>query len=460
MRGTLLLPLWQALCTTTGVVLDVEPADNIPRVRALIDQLEHGRGRPKGIPSGECLVTDFGAKCDSATNDTLALQKALDSCTSVALPDVGTCLTHGLHLRNTSQFRIPGNAVLKAYPNASAWDSRQLYLLDVSNLRNATIYGGGTIDGSGNVWWVTPNATWARPHLFHTGNFHNTTFRDLTLINSGRGMLGLGPPCTDIMVDNVSLVEPAIGNSDGIDVSCDGFVIQNSEVQNGDDSICMKSTELGSARNGLVRNCTVRNGVQQLPATRNYPGTAGGLVLGTAIAPAIENITFSNCSVFGALAGIRIKFRPTQNGFVRNILFNNIQIFNPKSYAIDVIMSSDHIDAFPGDIPTVGVVPDQAVGAGTVNLQSVTIQNVHGQLGPVHPCASGGGAVPEPGQICPRAVARFLGTAEFPVDGLHLEHLDITGFNASSQYPTPCTFTHVTGSGIDVKPPSCIPPGV
>ena len=27
-------------------------------------------------------------------------------------------------------------------------------------------------------------------------------------------MLGIGPPCTDIMVDNVSLVEPAIGAAD------------------------------------------------------------------------------------------------------------------------------------------------------------------------------------------------------------------------------------------------------
>ena len=53
---------------------------------------------------------------------------------------------------------------------------------------------------------------------------------------------------------------PAIGNSDGIDVSCEGFVIQNSLVQNGDDSICMKSqnhgSTVGSARNGLIRNCT------------------------------------------------------------------------------------------------------------------------------------------------------------------------------------------------------------
>ena len=132
--------------------------DDNPRVRALLDQLEQGRGRPQGfgVDAGECLVTDarFGAKCDNATNDTLALQKALDTCGSVALPDGRTCLG--------SQFRIPGSAVLKAFPNASAWDEKKLFLLAVADLRDATLYGGGTLDGSGNTWWVTPNGP--RPH--------------------------------------------------------------------------------------------------------------------------------------------------------------------------------------------------------------------------------------------------------------------------------------------------------
>ena len=68
----------------------------------------------------------------------------------VSLPDGKTCLTHSLVLRNGSQFKIPDNAVLKAYPNASAWDNRSLYLMQVRNVRDATVFGGGTMDGSGN----------------------------------------------------------------------------------------------------------------------------------------------------------------------------------------------------------------------------------------------------------------------------------------------------------------------
>jgi predicted RNA methylase len=194
----LLLAAAAALAHDDDRETTVVHSSNIPKVRALLQQLEQGRGqRPQRQADGECLVTEprFGAKCDGATNDTLSLQKALDSCGSVALPDGKTCLTHGLQLHNATQFRIPDNAVLKAFPNASAWDPKQLHLLVVSNLRDATLFGGGTLDGSGNTWWVTPNAS--RPHMFFNYNLHNTTFRDLKLINR----------CETVLLE--VLIEPA-----------------------------------------------------------------------------------------------------------------------------------------------------------------------------------------------------------------------------------------------------------
>eukprot|EP01046_Picozoa_sp_COSAG06_P075884 COSAG06_NODE_23937_length_677_cov_0.975779_1_plen_133_part_10 len=126
----LLLLLLAAAAALAHETTTVVHSSNNPKVRALLQQLEQGRGRrPQRQTDGECLVTEprFGAKCDGATNDTLSLQKALDSCGSVALPDGKTCLTHGLQLHNATQFRIPDNAVLKAFPNASAWDPKQLH---------------------------------------------------------------------------------------------------------------------------------------------------------------------------------------------------------------------------------------------------------------------------------------------------------------------------------------------
>mmetsp|Transcript_72427 Transcript_72427/g.120729 ORF Transcript_72427/g.120729 Transcript_72427/m.120729 type:complete len:439 (+) Transcript_72427:69-1385(+) len=408
-----------------------------PRVVMLLDQLKRERAlEPRGDSAVECLATDFGARCDGITNDTLALQKAIDVCSgTVSLPNGRTCLTHGLALRNGTRFKIPGSAVLKAFPNATAWNNKSLHLIEVRDVRDVVVFGGGTVDGSGSTWWQVAGGD--RPHMFYTGNMHNITFRDLKLVNSGRGLLGLGAPCSNVIVDNLTLLEPAIANSDGIDISCDGFVVQNCHVQNGDDSICMKSKEEGSARNGLVRNCTIRNGVQLLPATRNYPGHAGGLVLGTAVSPAMENITFSNCTVEGALAGIRIKFRPSQFGFARNVLFEGITIRSPIAYAIDVIMDSDHA---------------QAGSPRTVDLQNITMRDVRGFLGPV-PRADCG-----VGNVCPRAVARFLCTAEYPCHNMRLEHVHVHGFKPTPKFDEPCSFTNVSGSGLDIDPPGCTPP--
>ena len=424
--------------------------DQPPKVRRLVEQLAQGwsRGvRRPGMP--HCPVQRrlagggvSGARCDNRTDDTAALQAAIDGCGAggvVELPPGKTCLSQTLKLRNGTRLGIPAGSSLKGYPHPLAWNNASLWLIEMFGVRDVVLFGGGTIDGSGGAWWAAPGG--GRPHLFRTGGFRNFPIRDMRLVNSGRGMLGLGAPCHNVMVDNVQLIEPAIGNSDGIDVSCDGFVVQNSHVENGDDSICMKSTALGSASNGLIRNCTVRNGAQLLPATRNYPGKAGGLVLGTAVAPAMENITYRNCSVDGALAGIRIKFRTTQAGFARNIRFDGIRIVNPVAYAIDVVMTSDHM-----------LMPGQPGGLRTVDLQNVTISDVDGVLGPVPAIVCG------KGQTCPRAVGRFSCTPEFPCHGINLARVHVRGFKPSPRYLVPCVFTNASGSGVDVEPAACTPP--
>ena len=162
-----------------------------PRVQLLLDQLARTRQQTsEGSDAADCLVTDAwhhgGAKCDNTTDDTLALQAAIDNCASgatVSLPAGKTCLTHTIFLRNGTQLRIPGNAVLKAVPEPLKWDNKSLWLVEINNARGMQIFGGGTIDGSGNEWWKVPNGK--RPHLFHNEQLHNFTIRDVRLTNSG-----------------------------------------------------------------------------------------------------------------------------------------------------------------------------------------------------------------------------------------------------------------------------------
>eukprot|EP01049_Picozoa_sp_SAG25_P014055 SAG25_NODE_2360_length_1681_cov_2.218078_1_plen_514_part_10 len=419
--------------------------------------------------STSCPVTTHGARCDGAADDTAAIQSALDSCGctyapcrgrpapgcvvrcagTVALPWGRTCLSFPLRFHNGTQLRIPPGATLKAFPDVARWPNATMFnFVELKHRRDVAVFGGGTVDGSGEQWWNSAGLGDARPRLFHMESIRNVSFADVTLTNSAAGTLLFGTPCWDVVVDGVTVRNPAIGNTDGIDVGCDGFVVQNSRVTNGDDSICMKA----GAKNGVIRNCTVHNGRQLMPATANYPGRAGGLVLGTSDSDSMENITFSNCTVVGALAGIRIKFRPSQSGFVKQVTWEQIRIVRPIVYAVDLLMNSNHLQRGWPPLPTHASHAARIGAPRTVTLSDITLRDIVAELGPVPAgeCRKG--------DNCPRAVGRFLCSALHPCRGLLLENVRVTGFNATAKYPIPCTFTNASGSGAEVRPAECTPP--
>ena len=299
-----------------------------------------------------------------------------------------------------------------------------------------------------------PELNGERPRLFHMSSIHNISFRGVTLKHTPGGTLGFNSPCQDVLVDGVTVLNPSVGNTDGIDVGCDGALIQNSHVTNGDDSICMKS----EAKNILVRNCSVSNGHPWPGQVKK--GLAGGLVLGTSDNDSMRNVTYRNCTVTGALAGIRIKFRSSQSGSVSGIVFENIQIYNPVAYAIDIDMATDHMDfhhktatKHPGVADAVTKHPGVTDEVNSVALNNITLRHVNGWLSPVSRTICG------VGRVCPRQVARFSCSPEFPCSNIRLEHVHVQGFNKTEKYPVPCEWTRASGSGVDVSPSACLPPG-
>ena len=392
-----------------------------------------------GVAARTCQVTDYGAACDGQTDDTLAVQRALDACANyngvVELPMHRTCLSFPLDFHNGTQLHVPLGATLKAYPSVVRWpNATRFNFVELKRLKDVAVFGKGTIDGSGEVWYTVPLAVLSgeRPRLFHMEHIRNVSFHGITLRHTAGGTLGFNSPCADIVVDGITIDNPSFGNTDGIDIACNGALVQNSRVVNGDDSICMKS----GAKNVLVRNCSVANGKPWPGAVK--PGLAGGLVLGTSDDDSMQNITYRNCTVDGALAGVRVKFRPTQHGYVRGIVFEDIIINYPVAYAVDVIMTSNHI----GDGDRVG----------SVNMTGLVLRNISGSLGFVPPSVCGAG------KTCPRAVGRFNCGSGFACTGLVLEHVHVSGFNATPEYPVPCTWNNASGSGKDILPVGCTPP--
>ena len=146
-----------------------------------------------------CSVIHWGARCDNATDDTLAIQSALDACTYsvVTFPEDRTCLSFPLRFHDGTSVSLPTGARLKAYPDIGRWAewcmskpdpdpspepppmppmqppmppmspppsipsppppppaplAETCSFIEMKHLRDIAVYGQGTIDGSGEGW--------------------------------------------------------------------------------------------------------------------------------------------------------------------------------------------------------------------------------------------------------------------------------------------------------------------
>lgn len=103
------------------------------------------------------------------------------------------------------------------------------------------IYGGGTIDGNGQVWYdaYAANIYTLRPVLFGIDGLHNSIISDLVLRYSPEYYYFVANS-TNLVFDNINIAggskskNPA-KNTDGWDTyRSSDIVIQNSVVNNGD----------------------------------------------------------------------------------------------------------------------------------------------------------------------------------------------------------------------------------
>lgn len=76
------------------------------------------------FPLQSCSVTDFGAKGDNVTEDTSAIQKALNSCQTVTFPAPGKYLTRSLSLTQSNQ-----DVVVQSGATIVCWSVRNYALV-------------------------------------------------------------------------------------------------------------------------------------------------------------------------------------------------------------------------------------------------------------------------------------------------------------------------------------------
>lgn len=306
-------------------------------------------------------VLDFGALGDGISNDTPAIQQAIDSCSmagggKVVLPGGKTYRAGSIELRSYVELHLEMGALLKASDNLKDFDlfdqndsapeasevptydnseyngTPSYFFIYGKDLENVAITGFGKIDGNEEIFYgeVTPwhiqGAFYPRVPLLYLEHIENLTIKEITLQRSAFWTLHLCG-CRDVLIDGVRIRNNLkLANSDGIDPDhCQNVRIQGCSIECADDCISLKNTADGAAygpcENIVITGCTLTS-------------TSTAIKIGSESEDAFRNIMVDNCIINRSNRGISLQLR--DKGSIENVSFNHISIetklFTPKYY--------------------------------------------------------------------------------------------------------------------------------
>ena len=289
-------------------------------------------------------VKDMGAKGDGNTDDTKAIQSAMDKAEGSAgtvLVPAGTYLINAetsLKLGNDMTFKMEEGAMLKAIPN----DKEVFAVLLVKDVANVTIIGGiiqgdrnfhkGTtgewgmgirLSGSKNVTVenVISKDNWG-DGFYLANNTVNTKFCGVIADNNRRH--GMAIVSADGLVVRNSTFQRGNGYvGGGLDIEPnEGHTVQNYHISHSKfifNDACGITTSVPEANSGksFVRNGTIENNIAM---HNGKPGSysAGILVSQQNQIKIINNIVSNNTQ-----NGILVVNNSTENLIARNVLKNN-----------------------------------------------------------------------------------------------------------------------------------------
>jgi len=270
-------------------------------------------------------VINFGAKGDSISLDTEAIQKAIDAASAIGnqarvlVPAGHKYLIGTLVLKNDIDFHLEGDAELLVSTREEDYVGEAAIVASGAN--SLTISGTGIINGRAlefmdhyeqeNEWWIPKE--W-RPKLFIFKECQNLTVRNITIKKApswSLHMLG----CEDVLIEHISIRNDLdVPNCDGIDPDhCRNVEIRYCHIVCGDDAIVVKTTrqdkDYGPSANIWVHDCVLET-------------QDSGVKIGTETTRDIFNVVFERCEIKTSCRGLTIQLR--DEGNVSNITFKDI----------------------------------------------------------------------------------------------------------------------------------------
>ena len=272
-------------------------------------------------------VHRFGAVGDGTTDDTAAVQRAIDAATAcrgkVILRGGSKYLCGAVMLKDHVEFHLADDATILAHTEKSMYPPKGPGVISSNGAIDVKITGTGILDGQGQKFVSNYSETDERwePKGFRARMFSLHEVKDLEVSGIriqnapfwGLHMLG----CERVLVDGITIRNWLdMPNCDGIDPDhCRDVEIRNCDIVCADDAICVKTTlqerDYGPSHNIYVHDCIVTS-------------RDSGLKVGTENYMDISKVKFERCKVLSGGRGPTITHR--QPGDISDIVFDDIEV--------------------------------------------------------------------------------------------------------------------------------------
>ncbi len=287
-------------------------------------------------------IRDFGAKADTLTINTFAIQKAINACHKQGGGKViisnGVYTTGTVLLKNNVHLVVEANATLLGSSNPLDYQSIDTFtdatgqergncLIGAVNAKNIGVSGSGVIDGNGEaflhknlvkkraeLYIPETNKTFGknRPFLLRFVGSSNIKIKGVTLKQPAAWTCHFYQS-TNIKIEEVSIYSHANFNNDGIDLdSSSQVVIKNCTIDTGDDAICFKTTSPKPTHDIKVTGCILKS-------------EWGAIKFGTESMGDFYNISVSDC-VINDTRGGGIKILSVDGANISNVSIENIEM--------------------------------------------------------------------------------------------------------------------------------------
>ena len=327
-------------------------------------------------------IKNFNAKGDGITNDTAAVQAALDSGEVVHFTP-GTYLCGTLYMRSNGGIHLDEGATLLAIPgkenyNADDFSPRNrvfvsekvsgAHLIIAEECENISITGKGKIAGNfKSVFDLTqteerwrahyPLPEWRMAQMIFLAACRNVIVKDVTLCDSQYWTCFL-LDCDEVEITGVKIrCDRMVINADGLDIDCcRDVLIENCDIDCGDDCIAIRANESHAKRQAPCDGVEVRNCQLRSPACAVRIGVGNGT---------LRNCTLKELQIRDSSIGVGLcpSYSRGECVEIDNILFENVYFEGKSPFVMLPFWGS------------VSLEDDPAVK----RVQNITLRNFHAQ---------------------------------------------------------------------------------